>query len=157
MAEEIAAGTAQAEIDEVTRLFFGAFSNRHGRPAVDVLYRLFLPRAVITKRTAAAVEVYDLAQFVEPRRQLLTDGSLVDFSEEETAAHTDIFGGIAQRLCTYRKAGVLAGRPFSGQGVKTIQFVCIGGEWKISALAWEDERDGLPLPVIPGDRGLRST
>lgn len=146
MAEEVAA--ARAELDALTRLFFGAFTNRGGRPEVDVLYRIFLPQAVITKRTGAAVEIYDLPRFVEPRRRLLTDGSLVDFAEEETAARTEIFGGIAQRLCTYRKSGVLDGRSFAGRGVKTIQFVRLDGAWRISALAWEDERDDLPLPKI---------
>jgi len=146
VAEEVA--PARAEIDGLTRAFFGAFTNKGGRPDVDLLYRIFLPSAVITKRAGAEVEICDLRQFVEPRRRLLTDGSLVDFIEEETAARTDIFGGIAQRFCTYRKAGILAGRSFSGRGVKTIQFVRVGAEWKISALAWEDEQDGLPLPEI---------
>jgi hypothetical protein len=148
VAEEVTAAAARAEIDELTRVFFGAFTNKAGPPGVDGLYRLFLPQAVIMKRTGATCEVYDLKEFIEPRRQLLTNGSLVDFSEEETAARTDIFGGIAQRFCTYRKAGVLSGRPFSGRGVKTIQFIRLGAEWKISALAWEDERDDLPLAVV---------
>ena len=131
---------SRAAIDEVTRVFFAAFSNQGGvSPAVDDLYRLFLPQAVITKRGAAGCEIYNLAQFVEPRRQLLMDGSLVDFHEEEVAARTEIFGGIAQRWCTYRKAGVLNGRPFAGRGTKTIQFIQLDGVWRISALAWEDE------------------
>ena len=129
-----------AAIDDVTRVFFAAFTNREGiSPAVDDLYRLFLPQAVITKRTGTVCEIYNLSQFVEPRRKLLTDGSLVDFSEEEVEARTEIFGGIAQRWCTYRKAGVLNGRPFTGRGTKTIQFIQLEGAWRISALAWEDE------------------
>ncbi len=131
---------SQAAIDDVTRIFFAAFSNQGGtRPAVDDLYRLFLPQAVITKRSAAGCEIYTLAQFVEPRRKLLTDGALVDFHEEEVAARTEIFGGIAQRWCIYRKAGVLNGRPFAGRGTKTLQFIELDGAWRISALAWEDE------------------
>lgn len=131
---------SRAVIDDMTRVFFAAFTNHGGtRPAVDDLYRLFLPQAVITKRSGAACEIYNLAQFVEPRRKLLTDGSLVDFSEEEVTAHTEIFGGIAQRWCTYRKAGVLNGQSFAGRGTKTIQFIQVDGAWRISALAWEDE------------------
>lgn len=143
---------ARAELNEVTRIFFAAFTNRgRAQPQVDALYRLFLPQAVITKRHGASAEVYDLAGFIEPRRKLLTEGSLLDFSEQEVSARTEIFGGIAQRFCTYRKAGVLNGQPFAGGGVKTIQFVQLNGTWRISALAWEDERPGLP---VPGNAGL---
>lgn len=131
---------SRAALDDVTRRFFAAFTNRAGaRPAVDDLYRLFLPQAVITKRSGAVCEIYSVAQFVEPRRQLLTGGTLVDFHEEEVTAHTEVFGGIAQRWCTYRKAGVLNGQPFAGRGTKTIQFIQLDGTWRISALAWEDE------------------
>ena len=130
----------RAAIDEVTRIFFAAFTNQGGtRAAVDELYRLFLPQAVITKRSGAGCEIYNLNQFVEPRRKLLTDGSLVDFHEEEITARTEIFGGIAQRWCTYSKAGVLNGQPFAGRGTKTLQFIQLDGAWRISALAWEDE------------------
>jgi hypothetical protein len=137
VAEEIA---ERAGLDELTRDFFGAFTNRGGRaPDVDRLYRLFLPQAVITRRNGETCEICTLPEFIEPRRQLLAGGRLVDFAEEEVSAHTEIFGGIAQRFCVYRKEGMLDGRPYSGRGVKTIQFIRLDGGWRISALAWEDE------------------
>jgi hypothetical protein len=135
--------TARAALDELTRVFFGAFTNKHGAPNVEVLRQLFISQAVITKRGGAACEIMTVTQFIEPRRQLLTDGVLVEFEEWETSARTEVFGGIAQRFCTYQKAGVMAGQPFTGCGVKTIQFIQLDGEWHISALAWEDE------PVVP--------
>ena len=139
MDEEIAAEARKA-IDELTRTFFGAFTNKCGtRPDVDRLYRLFLPEAVICRRQGEACEIYRLAEFIEPRRRLLTEGRLLDFEERELFGQTEVFGGIAQRFCTYGKAGVLDGRPYAGRGVKTIQFIKLRGEWRISALAWEDE------------------
>lgn len=138
MAQEIA--TARAAIAELTRSFFGAFSNRRGAgPALDVLYRIFIAQAVITKRNDKTCEIWDVRGFIEPRRTLLTGGRLVDFHEEEVSGRTEVFGGIAQRFCTYRKAGILDGRAFAGRGVKTIQFIRVDGDWKISALAWQDE------------------
>ena len=129
-----------AGIDQQVRDFFGAFTNKGGRrPDVERLRRIFLPQAVITRRDGNAVEIYDLERFIAPRLKLLTDGSLVEFEEEEESARTEVYGGIAQRWCTYRKAGVLQGRPYAGRGVKTIQFVRLDGVWRISALAWEDE------------------
>ena len=68
MAEEVA--VAQVELDALTGAFLGAFTNKHGRPDVDGLYRLLLPQVVVTKRTGAVCEVYDLKQIIEPRRQL---------------------------------------------------------------------------------------
>ena len=130
---------AQVALDEVTRVFFGAFTNKHGAPNVDALGKLFIPQAVITKRSSAACEIMTVAQFIAPRLKLLTEGALKDFEEWETSARTEIFGGIAQRFSTYEKAGVIAGQPFTGRGVKTIQFIQLDGEWRISALAWEDE------------------
>jgi len=130
----------EGEIDGLTREFFGAFTNKGGlQPDVDRLYRLLIPQAVITKRAGPTCEIHGVKQFIEPRRQLLTGGRLVDFEEAETAGHTEFFGGIAQRFCRYRKAGVLDGRPFTGTGVKTIQFIKLDGTWRISAVAWEDD------------------
>jgi hypothetical protein len=31
--------------------------------------------------------------------------------------------------------------------VKTLQFVRTGAGWRISAAAWDDERDGLTVPA----------
>lgn len=136
MAEEIA---DRAALDGLTRDFFGAFTNKQGAPDVARLHRLFLPQAVITKGTGKTCETCDLAGFIEPRWKLLTEGRLLDFEEEEVSGRTEIFGGVAQRFSVYRKAGMLDGRPYAGRGVKMIQFVRLGGEWRISALAWEDE------------------
>ncbi len=140
----------EEEIGALTREFFGAFTNK-GRlpPDVDRLYRLLIPQAVITKRAGPDCEIYDVKQFIEPRRQLLTGGRLVDFEEAETSGRTDFFGGIAQRFCRYRKAGVLDGRPFTGTGTKSMQFIKLDGEWRISAVAWEDDSPATP----PGDIG----
>jgi hypothetical protein len=76
---------------------------------------------------------------------MLTDGSLTDFREWEVAGRTDLFGDIAQHFCSYAKAGTLHGVPFTGRGMKTLQFVRTPAGWRISAVAWDDERDGLTI------------
>ena len=35
----------------------------------------------------------------------------------------------------------------SGPGMKSIQLIRTVGGWRISAAAWDDERDGLTLPT----------
>lgn len=126
-------------IDDVTAEFFRAFDNRSGPPDVDVLYRLFAPLAIIVKNVGGTTEFYDVRGFVEPRRTVLTDGSIRDFSEEEVSERTDIFGHIAQRFCRYKKSGVANGEPFQGAGGKSIQFVRTPEGWRIASLVWDDE------------------
>jgi hypothetical protein len=148
-----ATGSDHAAIDGLMDAFFQAFGNLGGvRPPLDRLRELCLPGAVIVKQGGAEPEVFGLEAFIAPRERLLTDGTLVDFQEEEVEAQTTVWGGIAQRLSLYRKSGVLAGRPFQARGMKTTQLVRTSGGWRISALAWDDERDGLQLPErLPED------
>jgi hypothetical protein len=137
----------KVSIDRIVREFYGAFTNRNGAaPNVDVLYELFLSQGVVIKNSGDAPEVYDLAAFVEPRRKLLTDGTLIDFCEEETFERTEIIGNIAQRFSLYRKSWIASGQPFEGRGAKTLQLVRTPRGWRIASLAWDDERAGLTIP-----------
>ena len=133
-------------LDELTKKFFQLFTNKDGIiPVIDTIYDLCIPGAMIIKNSGPAPEIYSLEQFITPRKKILTDGTLVDFSEEEIAAKTEIFGNIAQRFCLYQKSGVLSGEFFETKGMKTIQFIYTPGGWKISSLAWDDEREGLTI------------
>ncbi|MEV8332685.1 DUF4440 domain-containing protein [Streptomyces niveus] len=130
---------SQSEIDVVTAEFFGAFDNRGGKAAdVARIRRLVLPDGVIVK-TGPEFTVYTVDDFIEPRERLLTDGRLVEFSEWETSARTEIAGDIASRFGAYRKSGILNGEPFEGGGTKTIQFVRTPEGWRIAAFAWYDQ------------------
>ncbi|MEV6685629.1 nuclear transport factor 2 family protein [Streptomyces sp. NPDC051578] len=126
------------ELDALTADFFGAFDNRDGKAAdVDRLRRLFLPGGVIVK-TGPDFTVYTVEEFIEPRRRLLAEGRLVDFTEWETSERTEIRGDIASRFGDYRKSGILDGAPFEGSGTKTLQFVRTPEGWRIAALSWHD-------------------
>lgn len=130
-------------IDALARAFFDVFSNRGGKVSnLGALYDLCLPEAVVIKTCADVPTVYSLREFIEPRARLLGGGELRDFFEEELAERTDIFGGVAQRFCSYRKSGTLSGQSFETRGMKCLQFVKSAGRWFISAVAWDDERDG---------------
>ncbi len=127
-------------IDDLTAVFFSAFTNRGGAmPNVDSLYEVFIPEARIVKNIDGSPEIYDVAGFIEPRRAVLTDGSLQDFSEEEFSANTVIFGNIAQRFSRYRKSWTAGGEKFEGGGAKSIQFVRTPQGWRIASLVWDDE------------------
>ncbi|MPY56596.1 nuclear transport factor 2 family protein [Streptomyces spongiae] len=130
---------SKIEIDLVTAEFFGAFDNRGGRTAdVARIRRLVLPEGVMVK-TGPEFTVYTVDEFIEPRRRLLRDGRLVEFSEWETSERTEIAGDIASRFSAYRKSGTLDGEPFEGSGTKSIQFVRTAEGWRITAVSWYDQ------------------
>lgn len=134
-------------IDKLTALFFNSFTNKEGlKPNVSGLHQLFIPKGMIIKNTGSTPEIYNLEQFIEPREKLLNEGLLIDFKEEEISERTEIFGNIAHRFSLYQKSGVLSGVAFEAKGMKTIQFIKTQDGWKISAVAWDDERDGLFIP-----------
>jgi hypothetical protein len=138
----------RAVIAGIVRTFFAAFtSEEDGGARLDALRQLFLPGAVIVRTGGGEPAVYDVDSFIAPRRELLAGGTLTGFREWELSGRTEIFGDIAQHFCGYAKAGVQQGVPFTGRGMKTLQFVRTPAGWRISAAAWDDEREGLTLPA----------
>lgn len=134
-------------VDAVVHAFLGAFTSGPGCDArLDALEDLFVPGAVIVRTCGLAPAVYGVDDFIAPRRALLTSGTLVDFREWPLSGRTEVFGDIAHHFGSYAKAGVQDGVPFTGRGMKTVQLVRMPQGWRISAVAWDDERDGLALP-----------
>ena len=137
-------------IDALVRAFFAVFDNRGGqRPRLGALHELCLPECVITRAAPDGIVTCGLDEFIAPRAALLNGGGLAEFFEEEVQGRTDLFGGVAQRLSLYRKAGVLRGEVYAARGIKCVQFVKTETGWRISAFAWEDERPGLEIPAEP--------
>lgn len=137
----------RAAIDALASAFLGLFSNRHGlRPELERIHDLFIPQGMIIKNTDRTPEIYTLASFIQPRQLILTDGTLTEFEESEEWARTILFGHIAQRTAIYRKSGRLRGEWFSARGLKLTHFIQTPQGWKMSAVIWDDEREGLALP-----------
>ena len=130
----------QSEIEEVVRTFFAAFTSGSDIEArLDGLREVLLPEALIV-RTCGASMSYDVDGFIEPRRELLTSGRVTDFREWELDGTTEVYGDVAQHWCTYAKEWVEDGEQRTGAGAKSIQLVRTETGWRISAVAWDDER-----------------
>ncbi len=84
-------------------------------------------------------EVYNLKSFIQPRRALLTNGSLVEFSEIEVSERTVIISNMAQRISKYKKDGILNGIFFEQTGTKFFQLIKTVDGWKIVSVIWEDD------------------
>ena len=133
-----------AAIEGLASAFFALFSNRDGaRPNLERIFELFVAGGVIANGSREEPEIATLRQFIEPRMELLSNGTLTEFREVETSSRTEVFGRVARRVSTYEKSGCRDGIFFEQRGVKILQFVKTGAGWKILSVAWDDERDGF--------------
>jgi hypothetical protein len=73
-------------------------------------------------------------------------GELTRFREWELSETTEIFGNVAHRFSAYAKSGTLKGVPFEARGMISTQFVLTPNGWRMSVMAWDDERPGLSIP-----------
>jgi hypothetical protein len=139
--------TDEDDIRHVVDRFFGAFSSG---PDLDEqmaqLAALFHPRAIIVRTCGLEPEVYDVDGFVQPRHELLAGGHLQDFREWPLEGRVEVFGDVAHWFGSYAKSGTQDGDAFTGRGRKSIQFLRTDDGWRITAAAWDDEREGVPFP-----------
>lgn len=137
---------AKQQIDELVKSFFNLFSIKKGCKAdLSSIYQLFIHEGLIVKCSSSTPEIYNLLQFIEPREKMFNDGYLSNFSEEELFEKTEIFGNIAHRLSLYKKSGLMNGKEFKNKGIKTMQFIKTSAGWKISSVAWDDEREEFKI------------
>lgn len=130
----------QSAIDKVTAAFFDLFTNTDKRlPDLTSIHSLCIPETIIIKKTGLAQEVYHIESFIAPRKKILTDGTLTNFSEKEISSETTISGHIAQRFSRYEKSGYMNGSYFKACGNKLFQLIKTADGWMISSLVWEDD------------------
>lgn len=139
--------SVKADLDALVNAFFRAVSFEAGHtPAYDAVYDLFIVYANIIRNNGPVPETMTVSEFITSRQAAFDAGSLTQFREAELKDITEIFGNVAHRLSSYEKDGVRDGAAFSGRGVIFTQFIRTETGWKISAMAWDDERDGLTIP-----------
>ena len=139
--------TVKAEIDRLTTEFFLAVSFEEGAtPNYENIYELFIESGLLVKNTGSTPEINTIRQFIEPRQVAVRNGELTRFHEIELCETTEIFGNVAHRFNSYAKSGTIKGVPFTARGMVSTQFIKTTAGWKISAMAWDDERPGLSIP-----------
>jgi hypothetical protein len=137
----------KTELDALTAEFFRAVSFEVGEtPLYQHIYALFIEPGLLIKNTGSTPEIASVSQFIGPREAMVRAGELTRFHEEELSETTAIFGNVAHRFSAYAKSGTLKGVSFEARGMISTQFILTPGGWKMSAMAWDDERPGLSLP-----------
>ena len=138
----------KTELDRLTTEFFLAVSFEEGAtPKYETIYELFIASGLLVKNTGSVPEINTIQQFIEPRQLAVRNGELTRFHEIELCETTEIFGNVAHRFNSYAKSGTIKGIPFTARGMVSTQFIKTTAGWKISAMAWDDERPGLSIPV----------
>jgi hypothetical protein len=127
-------------INDLTRQFFDLFDNTdHKIPDWTIVQKICIPEIIIIKKTRLTEVVYNLTNFIEPRKAILSNGTLMNFREHELEEETQVIGHIAQRQCRYQKRGSLSGKSFIETGTKLFQFIKTSSGWRINSLVWEDD------------------
>ncbi len=139
--------TDEAAVLDLLNRFFAAVSfPEGGTPAYEDLTDLFSEPGRLIRTSTPIPENLPVADFVAERRRVLAAGELTAFHEAEIGGRTDVFGAVAHRLSTYTKSGIGPAGAFAGRGVISSQFVREPGGWRISSMAWDDERPGQIIP-----------
>lgn len=140
--------TVKAELDRLIAEFFLAVSFEEGAsPMYENISGLFIENGLLIKNTGSEPEINTLQQFIAPRQALVRNGELTRFHEFELCETTESFGNVAHRFNSYAKSGTMNGATFAARGMVSTQFINTTAGWKISAMAWDDERPGLSIPM----------
>jgi hypothetical protein len=132
---------------QLLRQFFEAVSFTAGRaPAYAALRDLFVEGGRLIPTTGTAPDDLALGDFIASRQEVVDSGVLTWFEETEIDGVTSAFGNVAHRLSRYAKAGRRDDEDFAARGMISTQFVRTPAGWRITSMAWDDERPGLALP-----------
>ncbi len=140
-------GAVLAELKRLTDEFFHAVSFKAGeKPSYSKLHELFIESGLLIKNSGTVPEISTVQQFILPRQASVDAGELTRFHEAELAETTEVFGNVAQRFSAYIKSGTLKSLSFEARGMISTQFILTPAGWRMSSMAWDDERPGLKLP-----------
>jgi hypothetical protein len=133
----------KARLDE----FFQAVSFGSGqRPSYARIRDLSIDDGKLIRNSSAAPEISSVEEFIASRQRLADSCALTSFEEVETAEITEVFGNVAHRFSTHEKRGTVHRKAIEGSGVSSTQFIRTPSGWKMTSMAWDDERPGLTIP-----------
>jgi hypothetical protein len=138
----------EVELDLLMNRFLRAVSFQPGeQPAYGDLSGLFVEDGKLISTGSAAPEISTVDEFIRPRQETVDSGALQWFQEVEVAATTEIFGNVAHRFSTYEKRGLRDDAVIDARGAIATQFIRTADGWRMSSMAWDDERPGVELPT----------
>jgi hypothetical protein len=141
----------RVELDGLMGRFLRAVSfQEREQPTYGELRDLFIDGARLIKNSSETPEISTVDEFIGPRQETVDAGELTSFEEVEVAEITEVFGNVAHRFSTYEKHGEMNGAAIDARGAISTQFIRTPVGWRISSMAWDDERPGVALPARYG-------
>jgi hypothetical protein len=135
------------EIQALLAAFLAAVTfEAGGTPEYGRIRELFVPGGMLIRNSGAEPDIASVEEFIAPRQASFDAGELTDFEETEISGVTELFGNVAHRFSAYGKRGTIHGAGFEARGMIATQFVRTPAGWRMSAMAWDDEREGLAVP-----------
>ena len=137
----------KGELDRLSAEFFRAVSFEAGEePRYGNIQSLFIEAGLLIKNSGTEPEISSISQFIESRQRMFDAGEMTRFHEGELSETSEIFGNVAHRFSAYEKSGIQKGVPFETRGMISTQFILTPAGWKMSVMAWDDERAALSIP-----------
>lgn len=135
-------------VDAVLSALYGALTfPEGGAPDLALFRSLYLPDALCVRvNPDDSIDRWDIGGFIASFRERLRNGSIKSFHESEIARSEDTYGRLARARSVYRKGINISDPKAMMRGFNELQLVCRDGRWRISSIAWMDERPGMPLP-----------
>jgi len=132
----------EARIGALMTRFLHSVSFKAGdQPRYGELPALFSLHARLIRTSGPVPEISSVDEFVRTRRHAVAAGELTSFEEIELAQTTEIFGNVAHRFSSYAKRGTTNHGSIDVRGAISTQFIRTEAGWRISSMAWDDERD----------------
>ncbi len=131
----------QQAIEKTIEALFNAISFKLGEePNMHKLKPLFIDHGILINYNDPEPLMLPVDDFIVHFNRQFSDGLITQLEDREIHSKTEIFGRIAHRV-SYYEARFDAGdaEPFA-VGVNSIQLMKIGDEWKITSMAWNDDR-----------------
>ena len=122
-------------INQITKDFFNLFTNtKQKKLELEKINDICFPETIIIKKDKDKQEIFNIETFINPRKKILSDGTITEFEEYEIIGETKIVNNLAQRFSKYQKKGYLNGEYFEGNGTKFFQYTKTTTGWKINSV-----------------------
>lgn len=127
--------------DIITKLFDDLSWDENSAPDWSAFKKAFRNDAVLYP-SARPVAQKPMLDFVDGMEGARTSGDLKSIVEAPLAFDITVFGNTALAYTSY-KAEINGGAP--GRGANAFLFVKDDGQWKIGAMAWDNESEAAPF------------
>lgn len=130
------------QLNQLTDALFKAISFKEGnQPNIGEIKGMFIDKGLLINCNEEIPQVLLVDEFIEYFHSLFKQEHITSLHEIEVHHKTKIYDHIAHRYSFYEARTKLGATPFA-VGINTLQFVKIGQAWKITSMAWNDDKRG---------------